>query len=86
MADEGHPVEVSTRVCSVSNSGFYMWRKRPPSTRAIRHAWLTDQIIDVHLASRGIYGARRVHAELTIGRGVEVGREAIAMLMRRADT
>ena len=36
MADEGHPVEVSTRVCSVSNSGFYMWRKRPPSKRVGR--------------------------------------------------
>ncbi len=84
MAEEGHPVEVCTRVCSVSNSGFYMWRRRPPSNRAIRHAWLTDQIIDIHAASRGVYGARRVHAELTLGRGVEVGHGAIELLMRRA--
>jgi len=85
MTDEGHPTEVSARVCSVSSSGFYAWRSRPPSQRAIRHAWLTDQIIDIHIGSRGTYGARRVHAELTIGRGVGVGREAIALLMRRAD-
>lgn len=69
-------------MCSVSNSGFYMWRKRPPSNRAIRHAWLTDQII--HTASRGVHGERRVHAELTLGRGVEVGHGAVELLMRRA--
>jgi hypothetical protein len=28
--------------------GVYLWRKPPPSNRAIRHAWLTDQIIDIH--------------------------------------
>jgi hypothetical protein len=52
--------------------------------RAIRHAWLTDPIIDIHAASRGVYGARRVHAELTLGRGVEVGHGAVELLMRRA--
>lgn len=84
MAAEGLPVEVSTRVCGVSVSGFYEWRSRAPSERAIRHAWLTDQIIDVHAASRGTYGSRRVHAELTLGRGVEVGYHAVTMLMARA--
>lgn len=84
MAAEGLPVEVSTRVCGVSVSGFYEWRTRAPSQRAIRHAWLTDQIIEVHAASRGTYGSRRVHAELTMGRGVEVGYHAITMLMARA--
>lgn len=84
MAAEGLPVEVSTRVCGVSVPGFYEWRTRAPSQRAIRHAWLTDQIIDVHAASRGTYGSRRVHAELTMGRGVQVGYHAITMLMARA--
>jgi hypothetical protein len=32
----------------VSESGFYAWRSRPPSARAIRHAWLTDVIRQVH--------------------------------------
>src|SRR2546430_17714152 len=30
------------------------------------------------------YGSRRVHAELTLGQGVRVGVEAVAVLMRRA--
>lgn len=84
MAGEGHAVERACRITGVSHSGFYMWRLRAPSPRAIRHAWLLDQIIQVHAASRGTYGARRVHAELTLGRGVKVGHSAIEMLMSRA--
>lgn len=84
MAGEGLPVQMACRVLGVSESGYYAWRKRAPSARAIRHAWLTDLIGEVHLASRGTYGARRVHAELVLGRGVSVGHQAIELLMHRA--
>jgi len=84
MAAEGPSIERSCRIAGVSNNGFFQWRKRPPSERSIRHAWLLDQIIEIHSASRGTYGARRVHAELTLGRGVKVGHGAIEMLMSRA--
>jgi putative transposase len=73
MAAEGLPVQVAVPVLVVSESGYYEWRSRPPSQRAIRHAWLTDLIRQVHIDSRGIYGARRVHAELVLGHGVPVG-------------
>ena len=85
MAGEGHAVERACRIVGVSNNGYYAWLVRPPSQRAIRHAWLTDQIIEIHAASRGTYGARRVHAELTLGRGVQVGHNAVEMLMARAN-
>jgi transposase InsO family protein len=84
MADEGLPVEVACRVLAVSCSGFYAWRFRPPSARAVRHAWLTDVIREVHAASYGNYGAKRVHAEVVLGRGINVGHNAVAMLMQRA--
>jgi putative transposase len=84
MASEGLPVEVACRVLDVSCSGFYAWRFRPPSARAVRHAWLTDLIREVHAASYGNYGAKRVHAELVLGRDIQVGHNAIAMLMQRA--
>ncbi|GAB2755711.1 hypothetical protein GCM10027020_04830 [Nocardioides salsibiostraticola] len=45
---------------------------------------LTDLITQVHLDSHGIYGARRIHAELTLGRGVIVGHNQVELLMRRA--
>ena len=84
MAGEGHAVERACRITGVSNAGYYMWRLRAPSERAIRRASLLDQIIEVHAASRGTYGARRIHAELTLGRGVKVGHNAVEMLMSRA--
>jgi putative transposase len=84
MAAEGIPVEVACRVLDVSTSGYYAWRSRPPSQRSVRHAWLTDLIVEVHQASRGTYGALRVQAELRLGRGIVVGHNAVALLMRRA--
>ena len=84
MAAQGFPVQVCCRVLEVSQSGFYAWRSRAPSSRAIRHAWLTDAIRQVHASSRQTYGSRRVHAELTLGRGITVGYHAVELLMRRA--
>ena len=84
MAAEGLSVQVACRVLGVSESGYYAWRKRAPSARAVRHAWLTDQIRAVHQASRGTYGARRVQGELVLGQGVVVGHQAVERLMRAA--
>lgn len=85
MVAEDHSVQSSCRVLDVAESSFYADRSWVPSNRSIRHAWLTDLIIQSHTASRGTYGARRVHADLTIGMGVSVGHNAVEMLMRRAD-
>ncbi|MGS2640163.1 IS3 family transposase [Streptosporangium sp. G12] len=68
----------------MSVSGYYAWRNRPPSPRAIRHAWLTDLITQVHTGSRSTHGARRVHAEPRLGHGVPVSHGAVKLLMRRA--
>jgi transposase InsO family protein len=84
IATEGLPVKLACRVLEVSESGYYARRSRPPSSRAIRHAWLTDLIRRAHAESRGTYGFRRVHAELTLGQGVVIGHQAVELLMRRA--
>src|SRR6478736_4684686 len=84
MATEGLSVQVACRVLGVSESGYYAWRKRSPSARAVWHAWLTDRIRAVHAASRGTYGARRVQAELVLGQGIGVGHQAVERLMRVA--
>jgi hypothetical protein len=80
MAAEGLPVEVACRVLGVSESRYYAWRSRVLSVRAIRHAWLTELIRKVHADARGVYGYRRVHAELTLGHGFAVGHEAVYRL------
>jgi len=46
--------------------------------------WLTALIKDVHAESRGTYGSRRVHAELTKGRDVWVSERLVAVLMQKA--
>ena len=80
---EDLPVEVVCRVVGVSVSGFYAWRKRKPSQRAVRHAMIADVICEVHVASRQTYGARRVHAELVLGRNMTVARCTVELVMRR---
>lgn len=80
---EGLPAEVACRVVGVSVSGFYMWRRRPPSARSVRHAMLAEVIREVHTESRQTYGARRVHAELVMGRGISVARWTVELIMQR---
>jgi putative transposase len=80
---EDLPVEVTCRVVGVSVSGFYTWRKRKPSARSVRHAMLAEIIREVHDTSRQTYGARRVHAELLLGRQMTVARCTVELVMRR---
>ena len=82
LAADGVPVAVACRVLEVSTSGYYEWFDRPPSQRDVADAHLLDVIRDVHAASRGTYGVRRVHAELRLGRGTRVGRKRVERLMR----
>lgn len=69
MAAEGLAVKPSCQLLEVTRAGYYAAVSRPPSARAIRHAWLTDLIAEIHAASHGTYGGPRVHAELRLGRG-----------------
>lgn len=68
----------------VAESGYYAQRNRAPSERQTRHTWLTGVITEVHAGSHGRYGIRRVHAELTLGKGISVGHLQVGLLMQRA--
>jgi putative transposase len=72
------------RLLGVSTSGYYAWRNRKPSKRAVEDAALTETISAIHVWSRGTYGAPRIHAELA-DCGVKVGRKRVARLMRGAE-
>jgi putative transposase len=61
-------------VLGVSRSGFHGWASRAPSDRALSDAWLTSRIKEIHENARGVYGSRRVQAELRLGEGIEVSR------------
>ncbi len=64
-------------------SGYYAWREREPSARALWDAALTERIRTIHTESRGTYGAPRIHVELS-EQGIRVSRKRVARLMREA--
>jgi transposase InsO family protein len=80
----GHPVLTCCRVLGVSKPGYYRYRHRPLAPTKMRRQWLTGLIQEVHTASRGTYGYRRVHAELTLGMGVTVSSRLTFLLMHDA--
>jgi putative transposase len=72
------------RVLDVNRTSFHDWERRAPSDRALSDVWLTEKIKQIHAASDGTYGARRVHAELRLEHGIRVGRKRVERLMRSA--
>jgi putative transposase len=72
------------RALEVNRTSFHDWQRRAPSDRALGDAWLTEKIKQIHAASDGTYGARRVHAELRLEHGIRVGRKRVQRLMRAA--
>ena len=77
-------IATMARVLGVSTSGYYAWRRRPPSARAQADADLTARVEEIHTRSCGTYGAPRIHAELAEA-GVAVSRKRVARVMRAAD-
>jgi putative transposase len=69
------------RVVGVSPAGFYAWRRRAPSARAIADERLMLNIRVAHQRSDETYGAPRVHRDLRAD-GIRVGKKRVARLMR----
>jgi putative transposase len=78
------PVSVSCQLLGVSRSGYYDWLTRRPCERARRDGELAQLIKQIHGENRGVYGAPRIHAELRIAHGINVGRKRVERLMRAA--
>jgi putative transposase len=78
------PVSVMCELLGVSRSGYHAWERRAPSDRALSDAWLIEKIKAVHAEARGVYGSRRVAAELRLGEGIHVSRKRVRRLMRSA--
>ena len=67
----------------IASSTYNAHRTRPPSPRAVRDAELTEEITHVHAENLGVYGARKVHAEL-VRKGHRVARCTVERLMKTA--
>ena len=75
------PVTWMCRMLGVAPSGYYAWRRRPPSPRVRSDQALVPHVRAAFTASRNRYGSPRVHAELR-ATGFRVGRNRVARLMR----
>ena len=84
LVDAGFSVKKCGEVLGISSAGYYLAKTRPMSPTMIRREWLSGVIREVHADSRGTYGSRRVHAELTKGRGIHVSRVLVTILMHDA--
>ena len=65
----------------VAPSTYYAARQRRPSARSVRDAALVEDIKVAHKANLGVYGARKIHAELN-REGISVARCTVERLMR----
>lgn len=70
------------RVLGVSPSGYWAWASRSTRPRPAAEIALVEAIRAVHAASRGTYGAPRIHAALQLA-GWRVSRKRVARLMCR---
>ncbi|MER6357427.1 IS3 family transposase [Streptomyces sp. NPDC001634] len=84
MAEEGFPVRRIAGILDASESGYYAWRERTPSARALRHAWLTRIILDIYRSSGSTFGYRRVRHELGRRYGINVSHGTVEHLMGQA--
>src|SRR3954467_4132744 len=76
-----HSVPMLCRMLRVSRSGYYAWRRRAPSRRALEDARLGTLIVSSHHEGRGTYGSPRVLDDLREA-GEHVSRKRVARLMK----
>jgi putative transposase len=67
--------------CKIAPNTYYMFKKRPPSSRAVRDEYLKKEIARVHAENLEVYGADKVWAQLN-REGIRVARCSVERLMR----
>jgi putative transposase len=72
------------RLLEASTSGYYEWRFRPLSNRAIEDQRLLPLIRASYAASHGVYGYRRVHLDL-LELGETCGKYRVVRIMKSHD-
>ena len=77
-----YSVSMLCRALQVSASGFYAWRRRPESARAVADRRLAVLVREAHERGRRYYGSPRVHRELA-AHGVAVSRKRVIRLMQQ---
>ena len=68
LADAGIPIDRCCRVLGVARQHYDRVKRKPLTESELRRQWHRADPV----TSRGTYGYRRVHAELTMAMGVTV--------------
>lgn len=84
LVDAGAPVDRCCKVLGIARQNYYKHKRKPTTATQLRRQWLTGLIREIHVASRGTYGYRRVHAELILGMGITVCPRTVSVLMTLA--
>jgi len=69
------------KALEVSPSGYYAWKTRPLSKRALSDRYLVNQIRQIHIASRQNYGVIKTWKALRVS-GICCGKHRVARLRR----
>ena len=75
------PATLMCRMLGVSSSGYYAWRKRPPSKREMANRELYKKIEVVYNENHKVYGSPRIYHALK-KQGVVCSENRVARLMR----
>ena len=81
--DRRYPIRLMCRALAVSAAGYYAWRSRPESHRAVSARTLLSAIRVIHQESRATYGSPSIWDAL-LKQGHCVGEHRVARLMRQA--
>jgi transposase InsO family protein len=80
--DRRYPIRLMCRALKVSPAGYYAWRSRPESHRAVSARTLLSAIRVIHQESRETYGSPSIWDAL-LKQGHGVGEYRVARLMRQ---
>jgi putative transposase len=76
-----YPVKDCCLALNVPRSGYYQWKKAPPSARALQERELSQELEKLFKDNRGRYGSPRMTRALR-EKGHRVGKNRVARLMR----
>ena len=68
-------------ILNVSRSGYYKWKGRPESQRALQHKEWTDQVKQVYDQSRQLYGSPKITIKLN-QQGVKISERTVTRIMK----
>ncbi|WP_438769971.1 IS3 family transposase [Brevibacillus sp. JB24b] len=80
---EKHPIQIMCEVLNIPRSTYYSYKKEA-SPRENENQQITKRIMQIHLESKGRYGAPKIHFLLR-SKGVSISLKRTQRLMKKAD-